>query len=115
MISSEDAALLLSKFESEATLLKVSLLRKNPSITLSLQARVLGFTEGEILSLMTGTKDISFVSLNGCQFEYGDERAVPELIRDWATQKFEGALTILFPSDEKLTLRAFRSEVPSDL
>jgi len=113
MISSADAALLLSKFETEATLLKVTLALSGQSIYIALKARVGGFTEGEHLSLLTEAEDISIVSLKGCRFEYGDERAAPEFLQEWAARRFEGTLTILFPSNERLSLRALRSEIPS--
>jgi hypothetical protein len=108
VISSANAALLLSKFQSEATLLKVSFSKGDPYVSLSLQARVVDFTEGKSLSLITETKDFCVVSLKDCRFEYGDERELPELVREWATRKYEGALAILLSSDERLTLRAFR-------
>ena len=115
MISSADAALVLSKFETEATPLRVTFSVPDNSIYLVLKAQLGAFTEGEHLCLLTQTKEISLISLKGCKFEYGDGRALPELLREWATQKYEGTLTILFPSDERLTLAAFRLEPPSDV
>lgn len=108
MISSAEAALLLSKFESEEILLFVNFFSQDRAINLTLHAHVADSVEGESLALFTSDKHMCLISLKGCRFEYADERSAPEFLREWATQKYDGMLKILFPSNETMTLRALR-------
>ena len=111
-ISSTEAFSLISKFESEASLLSVFYFTRDQSIYLSLKARVLGFDGTESLTLTGTDQDFCMVSLKGCRFKYLDENWTPEFLRNM--ERVEGTLTIIFPSNERITLKALRGHAASD-
>ena len=111
-ISSTEAFSLISKFESEASLLSVLYFTRDQSMHLFLKARVLGFDGSESLTLVATDQDFCMVSLEGCRYEYCDENWTPEFWRN--TERVEGTLTIIFPSNESLTLKALRGQAASD-
>jgi len=107
----DDATLLLKKFQSEGTLLSVLFFTRDQTMHLFLKARVEGFDGDEFLTLVAGSRDFCFISLKGCRYEYTDERLAPEWLRN--TDRVEETLTIVFPSNESLTLRALVNEAAS--
>ena len=79
---------------------------------LFLKARVVGFDGGESLVLVAGDHDFCIISLEGCKYKYYDERLALEFLRNKV--RTEGTLTIVFPSNESLTLKVVRGETVSD-
>jgi hypothetical protein len=114
MISSAEAALLISKFESESRLLRILIGTRDKSIYLRLTGRVVGGFEGQNLKLEIGNGDFCVMALRGCTFEYGDERQAPQFLREDAARMYEGTLGIWFPSDLHLSLTVLREQSASD-
>jgi len=102
MISSAEAALLISGYKSESKVLRTVFTSRDASISMRLTASVWDFVEGERLILAASNGDHCLVVLSGCTFAYGDNREAPESIRELA--KFEGRLTVLFPKGGRLDL-----------
>jgi hypothetical protein len=111
-ISSTEAFSLISKFESEASLLSVLYFTQDQSMHLFLKARVSGFEGSESLTLVATDQNFCMVSLEGCKYKYCDENWTPEFWRN--TERGEGTLTILFPSNESLTLKVLRDQTAPD-
>lgn len=104
MISSADAALLMSGYKSESKSLKIIFSARDTSFSFSLAATVLEFVQGESLSLGgANTADNCWVSLRGCLFGYADIREAPSSVHE-TFDKYAGTLKILFPSGESLVL-----------
>ncbi len=108
MISSEQAALLISGYKSESKALRITLSARDMSLAFRLTATVLDFVEGERLTLEASNADHCLVNLRGCRFEYADSRESPEFVRESAAAKFAGVLTIILPSRERLYLFEMR-------
>ena len=104
MISSADAALLISGYKSESKLLRITFSARDMSFSFRLTATVLEFVEGTRLTLEAPNADHCLVNLRGCLFEYGDSRKAPRVLREDAEAKFAGFLTVIFPSKERLYL-----------
>ena len=104
MISSAEAALLISGYKSEPKELRIAFSARDMSFSFRLTATVLEFVEGERLTLEAPNADHCLVNLRGCSFEYADSREAPDFIREPAEAKFAGVLTIIFPSGERLYL-----------
>src|ERR1700692_1107502 len=77
-ISSTEAFSLISKFESEASLLSVLYFTQDQSMHLFLKARVSGFEGSESLTLVATDQNFCMVSLEGCKYKYCDENWTPE-------------------------------------
>jgi hypothetical protein len=108
MISSAEAALLISGYKSESKPLRITFSARDMSLGFRLTATVLDFAEGERLTLEAVNADHCLVNLRGCRFEYADTREAPEFVREDAEAKFAGVLTVIFPSDERLYLFEMR-------
>jgi|GEM_PF-6803746 len=104
MISSAHAQLLIDKYRSEQTRLRITFILRDMSVNLRLTASLLPEPESEgQLSFVATNKDHCLLVLRGCSFEYGDPREVKDPdIRASASEKFAGCLTILFPTGERL-------------
>ena len=104
MISSADAHLLIAKFRSEQTLLRITFIPRDMSVNMRLTATALrGEKSADEVTFVAPNGDHCLTVLRGCKFEYGDPREVEDSeIRAKSEFKFAGALTILFPSDERL-------------
>ncbi len=104
MISLTEAALLISKIESEERPLSVTFSSQDGAVRLVLKARVAWDDENETLALLTEDKAVSLLRLNACKFEYHDERIYPENLRGALARNSSGTLQILFPSGGTLSL-----------
>lgn len=108
MISADDFALLISKFESEKRRLWVSVISGGGNIKLWIKARYVGLDTDDTLRLISQDGAISQACLCGCEFEYCDERVtdarVPPQIREMLEREFEGKLVIFFPSGDRMVL-----------
>jgi hypothetical protein len=113
MISSSDAALLMSKWKSESKRLRIFLISRDKFVNLRLTASVSDIVERERLTLVAPNGDHCLVVLHGCRFEYGDPREAPEAVRNAVAEKFEGTLTVLFPSGDRLYLLEMRDDIPT--
>jgi hypothetical protein len=113
MISSTEAALLISKWKSESRRVRTFFIARDKSVNLRLTASVSDFEESERLTLVGPNGDHCLVVLRGCRFEYGDPREAPESVRDAVAEKFEGTLTIFFPSGDCLYVLEMRNDMPA--
>jgi hypothetical protein len=104
VISSAEAALLISGYKLESKLLRITFSARDMSFSFRLTSTVLEFVEGVRLTPEAPNADHCLVNLRGCLFEYGDTREAPESTREAAEAKFAGVLTIIFPSRERLYL-----------
>ena len=104
MISSGEAALLMSGYKSESRRLRITFSARDMSLAFRLTASVLDFAEAERLTLEAPNADHCLVNLRGCTFEYADSREAPAAVRELAQAKLAGVLTITFPSGERLYL-----------
>ncbi len=111
MISSTEAALLISKWKSESSRVRTFFIARDKSVNLRLTALVSDFAESERLTLVAPNGDHCLVVLRGCRFEYGDPREAPEAVREAVAEKFEGTLTIIFPSGGRLYLLVMRNDI----
>ena len=79
MISSEQAHLLISKYRSERTRLRISFIARDKSVNLRVTAKAVERVEPpEQLSFVADNGDHCLTVLTGCRFEYGDEREVSD-------------------------------------
>jgi hypothetical protein len=110
MISSEHAHLLISKYRSEQTLLRLTFILRDLSVNIRLTARALASEEGpRELTFVAENGDHCLVVLDGCSFDYGDPREVSDPdIRAKAEAKFAGSLAVLFRSGERLYIMELR-------
>ncbi len=113
MISSTEAASLISKYKSESKLVRIFFIARDKSVNLRLTASVLDFVESDRLTLVAPNGDHCLIVLRGCRFEYGDPREAPESIRGAVAEQFEGTLTIFFPSGDRLYLLEMRNDIPT--
>lgn len=113
MISSAQAHLLISKYRSERTRLRISFIARDKAVNLRLTANAVeGEEPPEQLSFVADNGDFCLTVLRECRFEYGDAREVPDpAVRSAAQTKFEGCLTVLFPSGERLYIMEMRQHV----
>jgi hypothetical protein len=99
MITSADAALLVSGFQSESKSLAFIFVGK--AFTSRLTATVSEFVEGSHLALaVPGAQCRCMVDLRGCHFSYGDAREAPEAIREAVEANVAGILGIALPTGE---------------
>jgi len=110
VISPSEAALLISKFESERRRLQVSF-SSGDNIVLWLNVLECSVENGR-LALISQDGAVSFVSLGGCRFEYHDERVngegISPSVREGLERDLEGTLLIFFPSGDRMALRMLR-------
>jgi hypothetical protein len=80
MISSEQVHLLISKYRSEQTLLRITFILRSMAINIRLTARALESEEGfGQPTFVADNGDHCLVVLEGCLFEYGEPREVKTL------------------------------------
>ena len=113
MISSQHAHLLISKYRSERTLLRISFIARDMCVNMRLTAKAREDEEPpEQLTFEAENGDFCLTVLTDCKFEYGDAREVENpAIRAASQAKFEGCLTVLFPNKERLYIMEMRQHV----
>ena len=100
MTTSADAALLVSRFQSESRCLKFVVVGK--AIKCLFTAIVSEFIEGSHMILKAPGAECGCVAvdLRECQFSYGDAREAPEALRETVEANVGGILGIALSSGE---------------
>src|ERR1700758_2037178 len=98
MISSAEAHLLIEKYRSEKTRLRITFILRDKSVNIRLTAAALSSETGfDTLTFVVPNGDCCLAVLRGCRFEYGDAREVSDpRIRAVSEAKFAGCLTVIF-------------------
>jgi hypothetical protein len=101
-ISAMEANVLLAKLESEGRSLRVFFRASDQSVFLMLRGQIT-FVDHESIGLRTEPQrgGLCELSLQDCTFSYRDEARVPNPLR---YEKYDGALSIMFPSRERIVL-----------
>jgi hypothetical protein len=110
MISSEHAHLLISKYRSEQTRLRINFILADKTINIRLTATALAAETGfGGVSFVVPNGDFCLTLLSECRFEYSDARELEDReIRERAESTFAGCLEIIFPSGERLVILELR-------
>jgi len=116
MISSADAHLLIDKYRSEQTRLRIIFILRDMSVNLRLTANALSAETGyDELTFVAPNGDHCLTVLSGCKFEYGDPREVDDpKIRAASEAKFAGCLTVLFSSGERLYIMEMKNHATTE-
>jgi hypothetical protein len=110
MISSADAHLLITKYRSEQTRLRITFILRDTRINIRLTANALSTETGfDEVTFVAPSGDFCLTLVRGCEFEYGDAREIDDpALRERSAFTFTGCLTILFPDGEKLIILELR-------
>lgn len=102
MISSDEAVLLLSKYQSESTRLRVFFRSRDKTINFRVTARIRHMEGLRRIDTIADNGDFALLTLDTCRFEYGDSREVPGGVPEELESAVAGLLTAIFPSGERV-------------
>jgi hypothetical protein len=101
-MSPQEAISLLRKFVEERTLLKAVFSSRFGPVSAAVVGRLFGTPKEGIMVKSDNGEDMVCFSISECIYDYSEGREARPEFRESAEDRFEGALTIIFPRPDVL-------------
>lgn len=97
-ISTEQALALLNKYCSEKIRVKVTFLARSGIVAASVAGLIGSIPPSHIcVKSELDASDFIYFPVTNCRYAYGDTREAPEYLKETMKERYESALTVLFP------------------